>query len=84
VTFSDPDFAAAGRDALYYVRAIEEPSFAVNADNLRCTRDAEGRCIEVNPCWGDYRVSYEEDCLAPTEERAWSSPVFVAFGGQGS
>jgi hypothetical protein len=84
VAFSDPDFAAAGRDALYYVRAIEEPSLAVNADNLRCTRDAEGRCIEVNPCWGDYRVSYEEDCLAPTEERAWSSPVFVAFGGAGS
>jgi hypothetical protein len=84
VTFSDPDFAAAGRDALYYVRAIEEPSFAVNADNLRCTRDAEGRCIEVKPCWGDYRAPYEEDCVAETEERAWSSPVFIAFGGEGS
>jgi hypothetical protein len=80
VTFSDPDFAAAGRDALYYVRAIEESSFAVNADNLRCTRDAEGRCIEVKPCWGDYRVPYEDDCVAETQERAWSSPVFVAFG----
>jgi hypothetical protein len=82
VTFSDPDFAPAGRDALYYARAIEEPSFAVNADNLRCTRDAEGRCIESNPCWGDYRIPYEADCLAETEERAWSSPVFVAFGGE--
>jgi len=82
VTFSDPDFAAAGRDALYYVRAIEEPGLAVNADNLRCTRDAEGRCIEVKPCWGDYRTPYEDDCTAVTEERAWSSPVFVAFGGE--
>jgi len=82
VTFSDPDFATAGRDALYYVRAIEEPSFAVNADNLRCTRDAEGRCIEVKPCWGDYRTPYEDDCTGVTEERAWSSPVFVAFGGE--
>jgi hypothetical protein len=80
VTFSDPDFVGAGRDALYYVRAIEESSFAVNADNLRCTRDAEGRCIEMKPCWGDYRVPYEDDCLAETQERAWSSPVFVAFG----
>jgi hypothetical protein len=82
VTFSDPDFAKAHRDALYYVRAIEEPSLAVNADNLRCTRDAEGRCVEVNPCWGDYRVPYEDDCLAQTEERAWSSPVFIAFDGE--
>jgi hypothetical protein len=84
VTFSDPEFASLGRDALYYARAIEEPSFAVNADNLRCTRDAEGRCIESKPCWGDFRVPYEDDCLAPTEERAWSSPVFVAFGDGGS
>jgi hypothetical protein len=81
VTFSDPEFATAGRDALYYVRAIEAPSLAVNADNLRCTRDAKDNCTEVDPCWGDYRVPYEEDCLAVTEERAWSSPVFVAFGG---
>ncbi len=66
------------------MRAIEEPSFAVSADNLRCTRDAEGRCSEVNPWWADYRVPYEDDCVAETEERAWSSPVFIAFGGEGS
>jgi hypothetical protein len=82
VTFSDPDFVTAGRDSLYYARAIEEPSLAVNADNLRCERDAEGRCSEMNACWGDYREAYENDCLAETEERAWSSPVFVAYGGE--
>ena len=36
VTFSDPEFAAAGRDTVYYVRAIEEPSEAVNADGIGC------------------------------------------------
>jgi hypothetical protein len=36
VTFSDPDFSASGRDAVYYVRAIEEPSLAVNASGIGC------------------------------------------------
>ena len=75
--FEDPTFATSGRDTVYYVRAIEEPSPTVNAGNLRCTRDAEGSCIEVNPCYGDYRTDYQDDCLADSEERAWSSPIFV-------
>ena len=79
VAFSDPEFAAAERDTLYYVRAIEAPSPAVNAANLRCQYDERGRCLKVNPCFGDYRTDYEEDCLAPAEERAWSSPIFVAY-----
>ena len=65
---------AAGRDALYYVRAIESPSLAVAADPLGCTRDDSGRCIEISPC---SERPYEDDCLAETEERAWSSPIFV-------
>jgi len=77
VQFEDPDFAAAGRDTVYYVRAIEEPSPAVNADSLRCKRDESGQCLEVNPCWGDYRTPDSDDCLATIEERAWSSPIFV-------
>ena len=79
VAFSDPEFSSAGRDALYYVRAIEEPSAAVNAGGLRCEYDEQGRCLKVDPCFGDYRTDYEEDCLAQTEERAWSSPIFVAY-----
>ena len=75
VTFTDEDFAAAGRDALYYVRAIEAPSQAVNADPLRCERDARGACIAVNACRGE--ASEGDDCLADTEERAWSSPIFL-------
>ncbi len=36
VTFTDPGFEAVGRDTLYYVRAIEAPSLAVNADPVAC------------------------------------------------
>ncbi len=77
VSFSDPDFAAAQRDALYYVRAIEQPSLAVNAAGLRCERDASGSCLRVDRCAG--RGDPDDDCLAETEERAWSSPIFVAY-----
>jgi hypothetical protein len=76
VTFEDLDFPAGGRSAVYYVRAIEEPSPAVNAGNLRCRRDENGRCLEVRPCYGDYR-SGPDDCLETIEERAWSSPIYI-------
>jgi len=78
VAFTDTDFPGNGRDALYYVRAIEAPSLAVDADPLVCTRDAEGRCTEVDPCFGRPN---DDQCLAETEERAWSSPIFVNYGG---
>jgi hypothetical protein len=77
VEFEDPEWAGEHRDVLYYVRAIQEPTLVVNADLERCTRDESGRCVEVNPCYGDYRTPASEDCLAPSEERAWSSPIFV-------
>ena len=79
VVFDDPDFAADGRDTAYYVRAVEEPSPAVNAGNLRCERDERGRCLATSPC---EHVPYQEDCLAETEQRAWSSPIFVDFGDE--
>jgi hypothetical protein len=72
--FEDPDYVAAARDVLYYVRAIEEPSPAVNAGTLRC--DEEGDC---RPCFGDYRTSPDDDCLSLNEERAWSSPIFLRY-----
>ncbi|HEY5654204.1 MAG TPA: DUF3604 domain-containing protein [Woeseiaceae bacterium] len=76
-TFSDEEYASLGRDAVYYVRAIEEPSLTVNADNLRCEYDDAGNCIKVNMCYGGRRTPDEDDCLALSEERAWSSPIFV-------
>jgi hypothetical protein len=75
VTFEDPGYAASGRDALYYVRAIEEPAPAVNADGVRCRYDEAGRCIEANLC-GDPDAP-DDDCLAEHEPKAWSSPIFV-------
>ncbi len=74
VEIADPEFAEYRRDVLYYVRAIEEPSLAVNADPLRCDVGQNGRCVETHPCSGD-----GDECLAETEERAWSSPILVRW-----
>ncbi|MDJ0865735.1 MAG: DUF3604 domain-containing protein [Myxococcota bacterium] len=81
VAFDDPEFARDGRDTLYYVRAIQEPSPTVNGDTLRCERDAEGRCVRADPCFGDWRTPPDDDCLADAEERAWSSPIWVDWAG---
>lgn len=76
--FSDPDYSTAGRDAVYYVRALQAASPAVNGANLRCERDATGQCVALKPCYGDANLTpYQDDCLAPIQERAWSSPIFV-------
>jgi hypothetical protein len=62
---------------LYYVRAIQEPTMAVNATGLRCQYDQAGNCVSLNPCYGDYRTEFTDDCLSKTEERAWSSPIYL-------
>jgi hypothetical protein len=82
VQFEDPEFTATARDTVYYARAIEEPSPAVNAGHLRCEYDENGNCVEARPCYGDYRTPREDDCLETIEERAWSSPIFVDFAGE--
>ena len=79
VSFTDDSFSEQARDTLYYVRAIQRPSPAVNAGGLRCERDAQGQCIAVDPCYGDFRTEASDDCLAPNAERAWSSPIFVNY-----
>jgi hypothetical protein len=75
VTLTDAQFRTSGRGAVYYARAFEAPKPGINAGNLRCTRDADGNCVEVNPCPGP--AGPEDDCLAPHEPRAWSSPIYV-------
>ena len=79
VEFSDPDFAAERRQALYYVRAVEEPVPTINADNLRTSFDEEGKPVSFSPCHGDYRTEEADDCLRQAGQRAWSSPIFVEY-----
>jgi hypothetical protein len=76
-SFEDPEFAASGRDAVYYVRALQEPTPAVNGANLRTRFDDDGNAIAVELCYGDERTAEGDDCLAPVQERAWSSPIFI-------
>jgi hypothetical protein len=77
VSFEDPEYAASGRDALYYARAIQEETPAVNGAHLRTRFDEEGRAVSTDPCYGDYRTPFDDDCLAPVAERAWSSPIYL-------
>ena len=80
IEFSDEAFENLSRDSIYYVRAIQEASPVVNAGNLRCTYNEKGECTKVNICYGDSRTDKDDDCLSLSEERAWSSPIYVNFG----
>jgi hypothetical protein len=73
--FEDPEFGS--RDAVYYARALQAPTPAINGANLRTRFDADGNAIGVEPCYGGWRTERSDDCLAPVRERAWSSPIFL-------
>jgi len=80
VEFEDAEFLSSGRENVYYARAIQAQSDAINGGGVRCEFDEAGRCIKVNPCYGDNRTDQSDDCLAPLGERAWSSPIFIEQG----
>jgi hypothetical protein len=77
VEFADKEFPASGRDAVYYVRALQEATPALNGANLRTRFDETGRPASVQPCAVGALEIPGDDCLAPLQERAWSSPIFV-------
>ena len=52
---------------------------ALCGDVLRCETDEAGRCVEPRPCYGGAPTAAEDDCLAPNQERAWSSPIFLDY-----
>jgi hypothetical protein len=49
VHFDGPEFVAAGRDALYYVRALQEATPAVNGANLADLRRPGARRRRCEP-----------------------------------
>jgi len=77
VRFEDPEFPSLGRDALYYVRALQEPTPAINGRPLGTEFDAEGNALSTRVCLG---ADGRDGCPAPVHERAWSSPIFVNRG----
>ncbi len=69
VKFSDEGFS---RDSIYYVRAIQEETPAINGKQIFVNENQE-----VHICKGSYLSNMEDDCLYGQNERAWSSPIFV-------
>ncbi|MDZ7781647.1 MAG: DUF3604 domain-containing protein [Halioglobus sp.] len=78
VEFADPDYTDAGRSALYYARVIQEPQPLIGGDPFGCEEDGEGNCVRYNYCVGE-NATRDNNCLAPAQPRAWTSPIFVEF-----
>jgi len=78
VRFEDPEFAEIGRDTLYYVRALQMPTPAINGANLR-TEFEDERAVSVQPCRMGAGSDPSDECLGDVQEHAWSSPIFVDY-----
>jgi len=67
VEFEDDNFS---RDSVYYVRAIQRATLAINGAPLS-QRD------DFKLCKGSFRTDFGDNCLSMTNERAWSSPIYI-------
>jgi hypothetical protein len=81
IEFEDEEFTSAGRQTLYYARAIQEAQPTINGDNYRCDYNEAGECIKINFCNGT-ETQADEACLGMAEPRAWSSPIWLDFAGE--
>ena len=68
IEFEDQNFS---RDSIYYVRAIQEPTLAINGAQTKESDSA------FQLCKGSYRTDLKDDCLNLANERAWSSPIYI-------
>ena len=69
VEFEDENYS---RDSVYYVRAIQEETPAINGAKF----SAGSQDFEL--CKGSFRTDLEDDCLSNINERAWSSPIYLS------
>ena len=79
VSFTDNEFKIGQRDALYYVRAIEEKTLIANGNTSRNEVDTDGNVIKVNICSGSYITDANDDCLSEKGHQAVSSPIYTYF-----
>ena len=68
VEFEDENYS---RDSVYYVRAIQAPTPAINGKNTLVGRE------EFKLCKGSFRTDFSNNCLSEANERAWSSPIYL-------
>jgi hypothetical protein len=68
VKFEDQSYT---RDSVYYARAIQEATQAINGKNFFTESN------EFKLCRGSFKTALTDDCLSPTNERAWSSPIYL-------
>jgi hypothetical protein len=67
VQFEDQSY---NRDSIYYVRAIQEGTLAINGSLLSERED-------FRLCKGSFRTELSDNCLSIANERAWSSPIYI-------
>jgi hypothetical protein len=68
IKFEDQSYT---RDSVYYVRAIQESTPAINGNSSLTENN------EFKLCKGSFRTSLADDCLSNINERAWSSPIYL-------
>jgi len=68
IKFEDQSYT---RDSVYYVRAIQESTPAINGNSSYIDNN------EFKLCKGSFRTSLADDCLSDINERAWSSPIYL-------